>query len=61
MSEIGRLIEGVYNILENIRDFGHAEDCSSKGVPVYECCCYDKDQSEMAEDAIAWLDEELEF
>lgn len=43
-------------ILEKIRDFGHAEDCCSCA-PVYECGCYDKDQSELAREALKLLDD----
>lgn len=37
--------------LQKIRDFGHAEGCTSCA-PVYECGCYDKSQKDIAEDAL---------
>ncbi len=38
--------------LEAIRDFGHAKDCESPSVPVYECCCYKKSQWDIAKQAL---------
>ena len=49
-------IEKLREKLEEIRDFGHAEDCTC-GAPVYECCCWEKDQSELAEEALQILEE----
>ena len=48
-------IERAREILEEIRDFGHVEGCIS-GAPVYECCCYEKDQRELADEALAELE-----
>lgn len=42
--------------LEKIADFGHAQDCTSSA-PVYECCCFDKDQAEIAKAALEELGE----
>ena len=50
-------VERAIILLEQIRDFGHVEDCLSCA-PVYECGCYDKDQSELAEEALRELDED---
>jgi len=47
-------LEKVYELLEKIRDFGHAEGCNCSA-PVYECCCFEKDQSELADEAIREL------
>ena len=44
-------------LLEQIRDFGHAKDCNSSA-PVYECGCYKKSQSELAEEALQILEDE---
>ena len=44
-------------LLEEIRDFGHVEGCNSCA-PVYECCCYDKDQSTLASEALEALEDE---
>ena len=38
--------------LERIRDFGHAEDCLHRGVPVHECGCYTMDESTIAGGAL---------
>jgi hypothetical protein len=37
--------------LERIRNFGHAESCTSIA-PVYECCCFKLSQAGMAERAL---------
>jgi len=50
-------IERLRELLEQIRDFGHHPDCHSSA-PVYECGCYEKDQSELAEEALQILEEE---
>jgi len=50
-------IERVKELLEQIRDFGHVEGCCSSA-PVYECCCFEKDQSELAVEALAALEDE---
>jgi hypothetical protein len=47
-------LEKVFELLEQIRGFGHSEGCNCSA-PVYECGCFDKDQSELAEEAIQEL------
>ena len=37
--------------LEEVCDFGHAEGCKGYA-PVYECCCYERSQGEIAADAL---------
>ena len=49
------MYEKMLTILEKIRDFGHVDGCTSCA-PVYECGCYKKDQSELAEEAIQILE-----
>ena len=48
-------MERLIELLEQIRDFGHAEGCEGFA-PVYECCCYEKSQSELAAEALKVLD-----
>ena len=47
-------LEKAFELLEKIRDFGHAEGCNCSA-PVYECCCFEKDQAELAAEAIREL------
>lgn len=47
-------LEKVFELLEQIRDFGHAEGCNCSA-PVYECGCFEKDQSELAKEALREL------
>ncbi len=42
--------------LESIADFGHAEGCLS-GAPVHECCCFEKDEQQIAKEALEQLGE----
>jgi hypothetical protein len=42
--------------LEKIATFGHAADCESSA-PVHECCCFDKDEKEIAQEALCALSE----
>ena len=49
-------LEKAFYLLEQIRDFGHVEGCNSSA-PVYECCCFEKDQSELAREALRELQE----
>lgn len=39
-------IERIKELLVQIRDFGHSKECTSCA-PVYECCCFEKDQLEL--------------
>lgn len=48
-------VERAIELLVEIRDFGHADGCSCSA-PVYECCCYDKDQGELAREALDELE-----
>jgi len=48
-------MERLRELLEKIRDFGHIDGCCSSA-PVYECGCFDKDQSELAQEALQILD-----
>lgn len=50
-------IERIKELLVQIRDFGHSKECTSCA-PVYECCCFEKDQSELAEEALNIIKEE---
>ena len=50
-------MERLRELLEQIRDFGHVESCNSSA-PVYECGCYEKSQSELAEEALKVLEED---
>jgi hypothetical protein len=48
--------ERVRELLQEIRDFDHTEECFSSA-PVYECCCFgDRDQSTIAEEALKEFD-----
>lgn len=42
--------------LEKVADFGHVPNCNSSA-PVYECCCFDKDQAEIAKEALEAIGE----
>ena len=50
-------IEKVKNLLRAIRDFGHADHCYCCA-PVYECCCFEKDQATLAKEALEELEDE---
>jgi hypothetical protein len=49
-------LELALQALRRIADFGHTEECCNCGVPVYECCCYDKSQWDIAREALEKLD-----
>jgi hypothetical protein len=43
--------------LEKIAKFGHTEECTSSA-PVHECGCYEKNEKELAQEALDKLDGE---
>ncbi len=51
-------LEIAIKALHLIRDFDHDPDCTNHFVPVYECCCYKEDQTEIAHEALRVLGEE---
>ena len=42
--------------LGQIANFGHVDGCDSHA-PVHECCCYPKDEKEIAKDVLEKLEE----
>lgn len=42
--------------LRQIAEFGHVDGCDSNA-PVHECCCYPKDEKEIAQEALKALEE----
>ena len=57
-------VERLTGWLKRIRDFGHVEGCTTRMVPIYECCCIDDagllGQWEMAKAALAGLPAQAE-
>ena len=50
-------LEKIRELLEQIRDFGHVEGCTSSA-PVCECCYFrSRDQKQIACEALAILDD----
>lgn len=53
-------IEAKLNItiqaLKDVMEFGHAPNCEGYA-PVYECCCYDKSQWDIAREALEVIGE----
>ena len=54
MSTIALKYFKIEKLLEQIRDFGHSKDCCSSAT-IYECGCYKKDQSDLADQALQIL------
>lgn len=48
--------ERALSALKKIAAFGHAADCNG-GAPVHECCCYEKDEQEIAAEVLEELGE----
>ena len=46
------IFERLWELLTEIRDYGHTDECTTSCAPVYECGCQKKSQSEMAEEAL---------
>lgn len=44
--------EKLENLLEQIINFGHTKECMGCA-PVYECGCQEKDQADLAKEALA--------
>lgn len=47
-------LDEVTSLLEQIRDFRHDPECCSRR-PVYWCDCYEKDQRDLADEALEIL------
>jgi len=45
-------LEKAIAALRRIENFNHDEGCDSDNIPIYECCCYEKSQSEIARDVL---------
>lgn len=45
-------VERLRGALTEIADFGHAPECDMTYAPVYECCCFERSQWEIARAAL---------